>query len=178
MKKTLTSLALAGVLVAGGASAANAAQYPADPPGVTISDPTPVPGQGVTLTVQVPDGVTEVTFSVNGAPAGSTLTSMVFAAAGTVDLSVVKPVVNNTASAVFTPAGSGTFSVVVTGEGMDPITLDVVVAAAPGAPGDGTLPATGSDVPAGVIWAGVGAIGIGGIAVAAAAARRRSHSSN
>lgn len=185
MKKTLTSLALAGFLVAGGASAATAAGYPVDEPDIVASDTTPVAGQPVTLTVRVPDGITEVTFTVNGAPAGSTLTSMVHAAAATVDLSVVKPVVNNTASAVFTPAGNGTFAVVVTAPGMDPISLDVVVGAA-AAPGENPddpansddLATTGGDVPAGVIWAGVGAIGLGGIAVATAAARRRSSSNN
>lgn len=180
MKKTLTSLALAGLIVAGGASAATAAEYPDDAPDITISDVTPVPGQSVTLSVQVPDGVTEVTFTVNGAPAGSTLTSMVFASAATVDLSVVKPVVNNTASAVFTPAGPGNFTAVVTGEGMAPISIGIAVAAAAPAPGEnpGGLPATGADVPAGVIWAGVGALGLGGIAVAAAAARRRASVNN
>ncbi len=179
MKKTVTSLALAGVLVLGGASAAGAVQYPVDEPEVTASDTTPVAGQPVTLTVRVPEGITEVTFTVNGAPAGSTLTSMVFASASTVDLSVNKPVVNGTASAVFTPAGNGTFTAVVTAPGMEPISIDVVVGAAttPGDDSDG-LATTGGDVPAGVIWAGVGAIGLGGIAVATAAARRRSSSNN
>lgn len=182
MKKTLTSLALAGMLVVGGASAATAAGYPVDEPDIVASDTTPVAGQPVTLTVRVPDGITEVTFTINGAPVGSTLTSMVHAAAATVDLSVVKPVVNNTASAVFTPAGNGTFTVMVTAPGMDPISLNVVVGAAtdPGAGEENSddLATTGGDVPAGVIWAGVGAIGLGGIAVATAAARRRSKSNN
>ena len=37
----------------------------------------------------------------------------------------------------------------------------------------GELPATGGDVPMGAIWLGIGAVGLGGIAVTAAAARRR-----
>lgn len=181
MKKTITSLALAGILVLGGASAAFADRYPDEEPDIVASDTTPVAGQPVTLTVQVPDGINEVTFSIEGAPAGSTLASMVHAAAATVDLSVVKPVVDNTASAVFTPAGNGTFTVLVTAPGMDPISLDVVVGAAV-APGAGEDPddlaTTGGEVSAGVIWAGVGALGLGGIAVATAAARRRSNSNN
>lgn len=177
MKKLLTSLALAGILVAGGASAASAAEYPVDPV-ITTSDSTPVPGQAITLTVQVPAGVTEVTFTINGAPVGSTLTSTVFAAANTVDLSVAKPVVNGTATAVFTPSGPGTFTVTASAPGMATQTLTLVVAAGQSDDDDDSddLATTGGDIPAGVIWVGVGAIGLGGIAVAAAAARRRAHS--
>lgn len=179
MKKLLTCLALAGILVAGGASAANAAAYPVDPV-ITTNDSSPVPGQSVTLSVQVPAGITAVTFTINGAPAGSTLASTVFAAANTVDLSVTKPVVNGTASAVFTPGGPGTFTVTASAPGMADQTLSLVVAAATDQPGDDSddLATTGSDIPVGVIWAGVGAIALGGVAVAAAAARRRSHSDN
>ncbi|MFD5213437.1 hypothetical protein [Microbacterium sp. NPDC058345] len=182
VKKTMTSLALAGILVLGGASAAIAdPNYPVDEPDIVASDTTPAVGQPVTLTVTVPDGVTEVTFSITGAPAGSTLASTVFAAAGTVDLSVDKAVTDNTASAVFTPAAAGEYRVVVTGEGMDPLYIDVVVGATSGGgtqTDDDGLAVTGGNVPVGVIWAGVGAIGLGGIAVAAAAVRRRSNSSS
>lgn len=178
MKKTATSLALAGFLVLGGAAAATADQYPVEEPDVTVSDPTPTVGQPITITVEVPDGVTEVNFAIDDAPAGSTLTSMVFAELATVDLSVDKAVVDNSASAVFTPAGPGTFTVLVTGDGMEPISLTLVVTAAePGDPDDdGGLAPTGGEIPAGVIWAGVGAIGLGGAVVAAAAIRRRSSS--
>ncbi|WP_448710942.1 hypothetical protein [Microbacterium profundi] len=180
MKKTLTSLALAGILVVGGASAANAETYPVDGPGIVASDTTPAVGQPITLTVTVPDGIPEVTFSITGAPAGSTLASTVYAASNKIDLSVVKSVSNNTASAVFTPSAAGTFRVTVTAPGMDPMYIDVVVGAGTSGTDNGNddLATTGGDVPAGVIWAGVGALGLGGIAVGAAALRRRANSTN
>ena len=183
MKKTLTSAALAGILVLGGASAATAAEYPVDEPGIVVSDTTPAVGEPITITVTVPDGISDVTFSITGAPAGSTLASTVYAASNTVDLSVDKSVSDNTASAVFTPSAEGTFRVTVTAPGMDPQFIDIVVGAGSGnddgnSDGSDDLATTGGDVPAGVIWAGVGALGLGGLAVGAAAMRRRANSSN
>lgn len=188
MKKTLTSIALAGLLVVGGSSAAFATTYPVDQPDITVSDTTPTPGQPVTLRVTVPDGISEVTFTINGAPAGSTLASAAFAATSTVNLSVDKAVSNNSASAVFTPTAPGTYTAVVTADGMDPISVQIVVAAAGGNGAEGgngsadgssdPLAATGGDVPAGVIWAGVGALGLGGAVLAASAMRRRANNNS
>lgn len=178
MKKTLTSVALAGILVLGGASVATAAEYPVDEPGIVVSDTSPTVGQPVTITVTVPDGITDVTFSITGAPAGSTLASTVYAASNQVDLSVDKSVSDNTASAVFTPSAEGTFRVTVTAPGMDPQYFDIVVGSGSSNDDDDDLATTGGDVPAGVIWAGVGALGLGGLAVGTAALRRRANSSN
>ncbi|MFS2242865.1 hypothetical protein [Microbacterium sp. OR16] len=183
MKKTLTSIALAGLLVVGGSTGAFAATYPVDEPDITVSDTTPTAGQPVTIRVTVPDGIDAVTFTINGAPAGSTLASAVFAAASTVNLSVDKTVTNNTASAVFTPSAPGTYTAVVTADGMEPISVQIVVAAAAGGSGaaggsSDPLATTGSDVPAGIIWAGVGALGLGGAVIAASAVRRRANSNS
>ncbi len=180
MKKTLTGAALAGLLVLGGASMATAATYPDEGPVITTPVLSPVAGQGVPFTVTVPVGIDSVNFRITGASCGSTLASVV-TAVPTVDLAVDKAVSNRTATAVLTPGCPGTHTVIASAPGMDPVSLSVVVAAPAAAGGSGSgsdLAATGGAVPAGVIWAGVGALGLGGIVIAGAAARRRSTSSN
>jgi LPXTG-motif cell wall-anchored protein len=116
-KKALATVAVAGLLVLGGAGAA-LADYPSDAP-VTAGDTTLTVGQSTTIAANDLGDYTSVTTVPPGA--GATLGSIVLA--------------------------SGT--------------------------GSGELPATGGTGPAAFIWLGVGAIGLGGIAVAAAVARRR-----
>ena len=168
-KKVLSVVGITAALVFGSAAAATA--YPAEAP-VVASDTTLTPGQSVTITANDLGNYATVTFSANG----GTLASIV-AASGT-GTSVEKTVVNGSASATFTaPSTPGTFVVTVTapgGEVLGSVTLTVAAAAG----GGGGLPATGGSVPAAMIWAGVGALGLGGIAVAAVAARRRAAASN
>lgn len=179
MRRALTGLSIAALLVLGGTSAATADQYPPAQPEITASDVTPEPGQPVTITVTDIEGPSEVTFTVTTGPAGSTLASVV--RAGVAAPSVVKPVVNGTASAQFTAAEAGTYAITVTGEGIEPLQVQLVVAPVPtggdgtgddGTAGDG-LPATGGSVPAGLLWAGAGVLALGGILVTATAVRRR-----
>ena len=166
-KKALATIAVAGLLVLGGAGAA-LADYPSDAP-VTAGDTTLTVGQSTTITANDLGDYTSVTFSVS--PAGAALSSIVLAS-GT-GSSVEKPVVNGSASATFTANAPGNYVVTVSGEGEALGSVTISVAAATSGSGAGELPATGGTVPAAFIWLGVGAIGLGGIAVAAAVARRR-----
>jgi hypothetical protein len=169
-KKTLTVVGIAAAFVLGSSAAAVADDYPVDAP-VTVSDTTPAPGQPVTITATDLGDYETVTFSTSGA--GASLSSIVLAAGSGV--SVDKPVTDGTASATFSSSQAGTFVVSVSagGEVLSSVTLTVAAAAGAGGGTGGGLPATGGSVPAAVIWAGAGAIGLGGIAVAAVAARRR-----
>ncbi|MCP2638123.1 hypothetical protein K0817_016340 [Microbacterium sp. HD4P20] len=171
-KKLLSAAGIAAVFVFGSAAAAAADEYPATAP-VVASDTTLTPGQSVTITVNDLGDYESVLFSANG----GTLASIV-AAAGS-GTSVEKTVVNGSASATFTaPSTAGTYVVTVTAPGGEVLgSVTLTVAAAGGGSGGG-LPATGGSVPAAMIWAGVGALGLGGIAVAAVAARRRAAASN
>ena len=163
-KKTFAAIAVAGLLVLGSASAASA-DYTPDPP-VTVTDNTPAPGQSVTITFSELGDRTSVSITVTPS-AGVTLASLVHASAG----SITKPVVNGSASVTFTAANAGTY--VVSNDAGQSVTLTVAAASAGGSTGSGQLPATGGEVPGAIIWLGVGAIGLGGIAVAAGVARRR-----
>jgi len=173
LKKSLAAVGLAGALLIGTASAAIADGYP--PAAViTVPAPTIVPGQSTIITATGLGDRTEVTFAVAGSP-GATLTSIVMAASAPY-ASVVKPVTDGTASATFTASTPGSFTITVRdGDTILSTTVISVVdpASAGGVGTGGGLPPTGGTVPATVIWAGVGAIGLGGIAVAAVAARRR-----
>lgn len=168
-KKAFAAIAVAGLLVLGGAGAASA-DYPTDVPG-TVSDTTPVVGQPVTITFSELGDLEVVFFSVTPST-GATLASIVLASGGG---SVQKPVTDGSASATFTAQTAGTYVVSVSdGETtIGSVTLDVAAAGSGSGGGSGELPATGGTVPAAYIWLGVGAIGLGGIAVAAAVARRR-----
>ncbi|WP_019181008.1 hypothetical protein [Microbacterium yannicii] len=178
IKKTLSVVGIAAALILGG-SAAAVADYTVDAP-VAISDTTPAPGQPITITASNLEGLDVVTFSTSGA--GASLASIVLASGSGV--AVDKEVVNGSASAVFTASQEGTFVVTVSADGEVLGSTTLVVDAANagtgtgtgGTGGSGTLPATGGNVPGAVIWAGVGAVGLGGIAVAAVAARRRAAS--
>ncbi|MGX1701070.1 hypothetical protein [Microbacterium sp. NPDC055357] len=174
LKKTLAVVGLAGALMIGSASAAFADNYP-PAANVTVAAPTITPGGSTVITATGLGDRTSVTFSVSGSP-GATLTSLVVAA-GTPYASVDKPVVDGTASATFSASAPGNFVVTVSDGATILGTTSITVADPAGAGGSGSeLPPTGGAVPATVIWAGVGAIGLGGIAVAAVAARRRTQS--
>lgn len=153
----------------GGAAAASA-DYPVDAP-VTVSDTTPVVGQPVTITFGELGDLESVFFSVSPST-GATLASIVLASAGT---SVEKPVVDGSATATFTAQTSGTYVVSISdGETViGSVTLDVAPAGSGAGGSSGDLPATGGAVPGAFVWLGVGAVGLGAIAVAAAVARRR-----
>jgi hypothetical protein len=175
IKKALSAAAVAGLLVLGGAAAAHADGYV---PTVTCTvTPTPVT-VGATATISC-TGFTLDTALFGVATGDGTVSSIVRAAgSGTV---VEKPVADGSASASYTaPTAPGTYTVLVAqtdGETtQDVAEVSVTVAAASGG-GTGVLPVTGSTIPAAAIWLGVGAVGIGGIAVAAGVARRRAHNS-
>ncbi|NYF15545.1 hypothetical protein HDC37_000357 [Microbacterium sp. AK009] len=176
IKKTLTGIGIAGLLVLGSSAAAMADGYASDVE-TTAGDVTLTPGQATVITAQNVDGT--VTFSTSGAGVSeNTLTSIAFAAVVTSDDAIKQADENRTAQATFTaPTAGGTYRIDITdGDGdTDSITVTVASASSGGAGGTGgTLPATGSDaVPAAAIWLGAGAVGLGGIAITAAVARRR-----
>ena len=170
-KKTFAAIAVAGLLVLGGAGAASA-DYTPDPPTVVVSDTTPAVGQTITITFNNLN-VPFVRITVTPGQ-GVTLASLVHAAGSG---GVEKQVVNGSASVQFTASQTGTYVVTATdGEGNVVATQTLTVGTA-AAGGSGQLPATGGEVPGAMIWLGVGAIGLGGIAVAAAVARRRAAAS-
>jgi hypothetical protein len=169
-KKILPALIAAGLLVFGsGAAAATAAEYPSS---VTCTvSPTSVAVGGnatVTCTGFMPNSTVSFTST------GGSIASLVFTATTatkTADAS-------GSVSTVFTaPTTAGSYTVTASGTAPDESAVTgsatITVTAAAGGGGGAGLPATGGTVPAAAIWLGVGAIGIGGIAVAAAVARRR-----
>lgn len=177
IKKALTATAVAGLLVLGGAAAAHADGYPPEvectvtPASITVGGSVTIACTGFDLTTAL--------FGVDGGD--GTVSSIVRAA--TAPVVVEKPITDGAASATYTaPATAGTYTVFVAqtdGEVTEDVAeVSVTVTAATAAGGGGTaLPATGGTVPAAAIWLGVGAVGIGGIAVAAGVARRRAHNS-
>lgn len=169
LKKSLTAMGIAGLFILGGFSTAQA--YPSDVP-VTAGDATLAPGQSTVITASDVDG--GVTFSTSGpGVTAGTLSSIAFIAA-TGSSSVVKPAnADRVAAATFTaPSVGGTFRIQIVDADGDTgmVTITVVAAEASGADG---LPPTGGTLSAAAIWLGIGVMGIGGIAVAAAIARRR-----
>lgn len=170
IKKTLAAAIVAGALVFTGASAANATTYPPSI-AVTADDITIAAGETTTVRatfVGIEDGVT-VNFTTS-VPATSTLASIVKAApAGT-----PKQIAGGKAAAAFTATAPGSYDVTASVEGAAPKTVTIVVAAA-GAPAAGpkTLESTGGEISAAALWVGAGALGLGGLAVVAATARRR-----
>ncbi|WP_243075700.1 hypothetical protein [Microbacterium sp. SS28] len=181
-KKTLAAVVVAGALVFAGSAAAFAEDdYPADI-GCTANPATIQPGATSVITcvfAEEAEGWT-VELSVTGpGVVPNTLSSIAHAAAtGT---STVSKVVTDGQITVnlLGPAVTASTPYLVEAVATSPdekttlegsATVTVTPAAAPVTPG---LPPTGGTVPAAAIWLGVGAIGIGGIAVAAAVARRR-----
>ncbi|WP_248240073.1 hypothetical protein [Microbacterium kunmingense] len=181
IKKTLTAVGIAGFIVLAGASAANA-DYASEVE-ATVADPTVVPGQATIITATNVDGTT--TFATSGpGVTENTLTSISFAAVAA-DTAVKEAGDDRTAQATFTaPTAGGTYTVRITDADGDTQSVTLTVAAADSGSGGtggtgGSLPATGGDaVPAAAIWLGAGAVGLGGIAVTAAVARRRAAASN
>ncbi|HAS33353.1 MAG: hypothetical protein CMH38_14695 [Microbacterium sp.] len=169
-KKSFAALAIAGALVLGGSAAATAYT----PSGGAVSDPVIAPGQSTIITFTGLEAYDQVVFTITG-PSGASLTSIAYAASGDTVYSVTKDVVDGSASATFTGGGAGTYEVVLTDtDGNVIATTEITVTADSDSDSDsGELPATGGDVPMGAIWLGIGAVGLGGIAVTAAAARRR-----
>ena len=165
-KKSFAALAIAGALVLGGSTAATAYT----PSGGAVSDPVLAPGQSTVITFTGLGAYESVVFTVTG-PSGASLTSIAYAASGDTVYSVTKAVSGGSASATFTAGGTGTYDVVLTDTDGNTIASTSISVTTDG--GSGELPATGGDVPMGAIWLGVGAVGLGGIAVTAAAARRR-----
>lgn len=184
-KKILAATGVAGLLVLGASSAAMADEEYVATLNVTAQDPTLTPGQATTVTV-TDAAPGDVLFGTDGPGVESdTLTSISFAAdSGGVSAVTKVAGEDGVASATFTApnVSSGTYVVTVTdstGE-FGQVTLTVGTATAPGAgSGSGTgtggsLPATGGNaVPAAAVWLGAGAVGLGGIAITAAVARRR-----
>lgn len=179
-KKALAAAAVVAALVFVGAAGASAEdEYPPIEPGCSAA-PSPItPGQTSVVTCNFPDfagwdatltvtgpGVTDATLSslaLTPATGTDTVTKPI-SSEGVVTFNFLGPAV--TASTNFTVEATATDGKF-TQEGSATITVNPAAGPTPG------LPVTGGTVPAAVIWLGVGAIGIGGIAVAAAIARRR-----
>lgn len=175
LKKTLTATGIAGLLVLGGASAAMADGYETDVE-ATAGDVTLTPGQATVITASNVDG--QVVFETSGPGVSeNTLTSISFAAVVSSDTAIKQADANRTAQATFTaPTAGGSYDITITDAQGDRqvITVTVAAANAGGSGTGGSLPATGGDaVPAAAVWLGAGAVGLGGIAVTAAVARRR-----
>lgn len=179
IKKTLTTVGIAGLLIFGASTAANAAAYPPVVDGTT-SATVVAPGQPATIGFAFPgyeDGTT-VTFVVTGENvSGVTLASIVSTAVSS--KSIDKTIAGGSASVQFASSTGGTFTVTPFIDGRQVgNAVSVTVDASSGSASGPALPATGSEVPAAALWLGVGAVGIGGIAIAAGVARRRAHNAN
>ncbi|MDE0545405.1 hypothetical protein [Microbacterium sp. C7(2022)] len=190
-KKIFAVAAIAAAVSLAGSSAAFADEYPSDV--VCVASPASIaPGATSTITCSsetgfIPGEVTGV-FATSGPGVvdGTTLSSIVLASADG-SASVTK---TSSTDGVFTatftaPTVTETTDYTVTlspedGDVVGSTTITVAVddAAAGGEGGEDGLPATGGAAPMAAIWLGVGAVGIGGIAVAAAVARRRSAGNN
>ncbi len=181
LKKALTTVGIAGLLVLGASSAATAANYPPQVDG-TSSSPVVAPGVPTTISFGVPgyDDGTTVTFVVTGEDvSGVTLATIVRTAV--TSKSFDKTITGGSASVQFSSTSGGTFTVTPFIDGRQVGNAVSVTVDASGGGSDASnpaLPATGSEVPAAALWLGVGAVGIGGIAIAAGVARRRAHNSN
>lgn len=175
LKKTLAAVALAGALILGTAAAASAGTYPDTAP-VTAASPTITVGGSTVITATGLGDRDTVTFAHNAGASGS-IASIAFASASTT--SVDKSVTAGTASATFSASAPGTYTVSVLDGSAVLGSVQVTVAAA-GSGSDasgGGLPDTGGAIPVGAVWLGVGVIGLGGIALAAVSARRRTQKS-
>lgn len=171
LKKTLAAAGVAALLILGGASAATAADYPATV-GCTANPATIAVGETSVITCTGLEPNVTGTLTVTGpGVVPDTLTSIVFAStSGTSSVTKTTSAAGDV-SVNFRGPAAGSFTVSLEADNGQSGSAAVTVTAASG--GDSGLPATGSTVPAAAIWLGVGAIGIGGIAVAAAVARRR-----
>lgn len=180
IKKTLTTVGIAGLLIFGASTAANAASYPPVVDG-TSSSPVVAPGVPTTISFGFPgyDDGTTVTFVVTGEDvSGVTLATIVRTAV--TSKSFDKTITGGSASVQFSSTTGGTFTVTpfIDGRQVGNAVSVTVDASGGGSDASPALPATGSEVPAAALWLGVGAVGIGGIAIAAGVARRRAHNAN
>lgn len=179
LRKTAAALAVAGVIALGSATPAFADTYPVDI-SCTASPATVAVGQTTTITCSgLEPG--PVTFTVTGPGITSAALASV-AAAATSSASIDKIAsAEGVASFQLTPPAPGTFVVTVADQetSATAVTLTVASGAGTGTGGSasgGGLAVTGGSVAGEVVWLGVGALGLGGIAVAAAVARRRAAS--
>ncbi|MGQ3200771.1 MAG: hypothetical protein ACT6TF_12695, partial [Microbacterium aurantiacum] len=179
LKKTAAALAVAGVIALGSATPAFA--YPVDPEaGCTVSPAAFTAGTpSVISCVGLPAGPT--TFTVVGPGVVPGVLASVASAAASGSASVTKDAsAEGTVSATFTPPQTASYSItVVDAEGNTVASETLPAASGTGTGGSasgGGLAVTGGSVAGEVVWLGVGALGLGGIAVAAAVARRRAAS--
>ncbi|AYF97237.1 hypothetical protein [Protaetiibacter intestinalis] len=165
VKKTITALAAAFALTIGGAaSAAIADPYPATDG--AAGPATVAPGGSASFGFDGFLPQESVTFTLTGENAsGATL-----AASG------VLAVVDNSAPVTKPASGAGAASVSVTLPANATGTYTLVASAESGSATTTfavSIAATGADVPAWLIWGGVGAVGLGVLALIAVSASRR-----
>lgn len=179
LKKTAAALAVAGVIALGSATPAFA--YPVAPaPGCTVSPAAFTAGvPSVISCVGLPAGPT--TFTVVGPGVTPGVIASVASASASASASVTKDAsAEGTVSATFTPPQTASYSItVVDAEGATVVSETLPAASGTGTGGSasgGGLAVTGGAISGEVVWLGVGALGLGGIAVAAAVARRRAAS--
>lgn len=180
LKRIVSVIGISGALMFLGAGAATADTYPPDVT-CTVQAPTITPGQSTVIECggdgTVPAGTTAV-YTVSGAGVSASSLSSVFAAVGTAQVTKTADG-NGTLSATFTaPQVTGTHNYTISvadTAGTFAATASITVNGPSGGEGaaGGGLSTTGGTVPAALIWGGIGALGIGGIAIAAALARRR-----
>lgn len=174
IKKTLAAAIVAGALVFTGASAANADEYTPGEGVCTVAPPTHALGGSSTISCVLPEAAGQTaTFSLSD-PTVGTVSSIVRAAPALTEKTVGT---DGSVAATFTGTKVGTHEVIFAvnqGEGLytEPIEITVTAAAAPGE-GPKVLDATGGEISAAALWVGAGALGLGGLAVVAATARRR-----
>lgn len=174
LKKTAAALAVAGVIALGSATPAFA--YPVTPiAGCTVTPASFTAGVPSTIAcVGLPAGPT--TFTVVGP--GVTPGVIASIASASASASVVKEAgADGTAAATFTPPQTAAYTItVVDAEGTSLFSETVPAASGTGTGGSasgGGLAVTGGLLSAEMAWLGIGIIGVGGIAVTAAVARRR-----
>ncbi len=176
LKKVLVSVALLGVLILGGASAASAAGNGYPPVVGCTANPNPiVVGQTSVITCTGLQPNVTGTLTVTGPRVNSGTLSSVALAATSSDSVTKTTTAAGTVSVEFHAPAPGGFAVSLEAENGQTGSTTVTVAA-PASGSSSGLPTTGGTLPAAAIWLGLGAIGLGGIAVAAAIARRRAHS--
>jgi hypothetical protein len=171
IKKALAGAGIALVLLVATPLAANA--YVVDDPAV-VSDPTPAPGQAVT--VAFPDTFTggeQVRFSVTGEGA------VTIAAITTASVTKTATASGSVSAVVTPPANAtGTYSVTATGLTSGLVgTAALTVAAVAADPGD-NLASTGGNLPIAAIWIASGVLALGIVLLAVVGIRRRSLRTN
>ncbi|MCR2784794.1 MULTISPECIES: hypothetical protein [unclassified Microbacterium] len=181
LKRIASVIGISGALIIMTAGAAVAQTYPPD---VTceVQDPTISPGQS-TVVECGGDGTiepgTSAVFTVSGPGVSTGTLSAVFAAVGTTQVTKTASG-SGILSATFTApqvTETETYTVSVSDTaGTFAATASITVTGATAAEGGGGLPGTGGTVPTALIWVGAGALGIGGVALTAALARRRERS--